>query len=113
MNWQILESVGQLQEVLKESANKPVFIFKHSTRCSISSTALSRLERMWDDDADTSKLTPYYLDLISHRDVSKEIAEVLHVEHQSPQLILIKDGKSIYDTSHMGINYGELMAQAD
>jgi bacillithiol system protein YtxJ len=113
MNWQILQSVGQLQEVLKESESKPVFIFKHSTRCSISSTALSRLERMWDDDIDTNKLTPYYLDLIANRDVSNKIEEVLHVVHQSPQLILIKDGKSIYDTSHMGINYGELMAQAD
>lgn len=68
---------------------------------------------MWDDDADTNKLTPYYLDLIANRDVSNKIEEVLHVEHQSPQLILIKNGKSIYDTSHMGINYGELMAQAD
>ncbi len=113
MNWQELSSVQQLEEILKESENKPVFIFKHSTRCSISSTALSRLERMWDDVADTEKLTPYYLDLIKNRDISNKIEEVLNVQHESPQLILIKDRISIYDTSHMGINYGELMAQAN
>lgn len=82
-------------------------IFKHSTRCSISSMALDRLERSW-SDTEMQALQPYFLDLISYRDTSGEVARVLQVEHQSPQLLLLKNGEVVYHTSHMGISYQQL-----
>jgi bacillithiol system protein YtxJ len=50
------------------------------------------------------EITPYFLDLLNHRDISNEIASKFEVVHQSPQLLLIKNGKSIYNTSHENID---------
>ncbi|SFG60886.1 bacillithiol system redox-active protein YtxJ [Pontibacter chinhatensis] len=103
MNWHPLTSVEQLEEILEESKNTPVVIFKHSTSCSISSTAKSRLERQW-NGAGLDHVKPYYLDLLSYRPVSNEVAELLQVQHESPQLLLVQDGVCTYDASHLGIN---------
>lgn len=110
MDWIKLEEAAQLQEIKKKSEEKPVMIFKHSTRCSISSMALERLRRNWKTE-DFDKITPYYLDLISYRDISNQIAQEFGVFHQSPQIILVKDGKAFYDTSHMGISYPDIMSR--
>lgn len=107
MNWHPLTSVEQLDEVIQESKSTPVVIFKHSTACSISSTAKSRLERQW-QGAGLDHVKPYYLDLLSYRPVSNEIAEVLHVRHESPQLLLIQDGMCTYDASHLSISVDAL-----
>lgn len=105
MNWTELKTIETLDEIKNSvSHQKQVLIFKHSTRCSISSMALGRLERSWNEEEMTS-VEPYFLDLIQHRDISNKIAEVFEVPHQSPQVILIKDGKAVYDDSHMGISY--------
>ncbi len=96
----------QLEEVLHESKSEPVVIFKHSTRCSISSVAKSRLESNW--DFDIKQLPIYYLDLISYRNISNLIADNFEIEHESPQLILIKNGKCIYHQSHMSISVSDL-----
>ena len=109
MNWLELSNESQLNEIIEDSKNAPVLIFKHSTRCSISSMAINRLERAWKEGA---KLKPYYLDLIRYRDISNLIATKLGVEHQSPQAIVIKDGKAIYNNSHMGISFNELEGAA-
>jgi bacillithiol system protein YtxJ len=111
MNWNKLENLTQLDEIIKESQDRSVMIFKHSTSCSISSMALNRLSRNWKTE-DSEKVTPYYLDLISFREISNKIADQFGVYHQSPQVILIKEGKATYDNSHMGINYQEIMDQA-
>lgn len=103
MNWHPLTSAEQLNTVIEESNNTPVVIFKHSTSCSISSTAKSRLERQW-QGAGVDHVKAYYLDLLRYRPVSNEIAEVFHVQHQSPQLLLIQDGMCTYDASHLGIS---------
>ncbi len=101
INWIPLTSVDQLDEIITESKDKQILIFKHSTRCSISRMALKQFEREFDLD---TKVKAYFLDLIAHRDVSNEIASRFNVVHQSPQLLLIKDGKSIYDVSHSDID---------
>jgi bacillithiol system protein YtxJ len=87
------------------SHQQPVAIFKHSTRCSISRMALKQFENEFDMEG---IVTPYFLDLINHRDISNEIATRFEVYHQSPQLLLIKEGKSIYDASHSDIDAVEL-----
>lgn len=106
MNWNQLTSKEQLDIIKEESKTQKVLIFKHSTRCSISSMAKNRLEREWKIGEEALK--PYYLDLIAFRDVSNNIAEQFNVPHQSPQVLVIDNGNCIYDTSHMGIRYGEL-----
>ena len=105
INWTELTDILQLQEIEAISNEKPVVIFKHSTRCSISRMALKQFEKEYDLD---ETVHAYFLDLIAHRDVSNEIASRFNVYHESPQLILIKNGKAIYDVSHSGIDAADL-----
>jgi len=109
MNWHKLTSEEQLEELKKESATQPVLIFKHSTRCSISASTLNRLERNWSAD-DMKNVKAYYLDLLNFRSVSNAIESVLGVEHQSPQAILIKNGKASWNASHYDISYDDIKA---
>jgi len=106
INWVELSDISQLNEISSSSEEKPVVIFKHSTRCSISRMVLKQLENEYDYKDD--EVTPYFLDLLSHRDISNEIANRFGVMHQSPQMIVIKGGKAIYDNSHDGIHAEDL-----
>lgn len=111
MNWKKLEEISQIEDIKEESNHQPIMIFKHSTRCSISAMAWDRLKRNWKDE-DSQKIKPYYLDLISYREISNAIAKEFGVYHESPQVIIIKDGRATYNNSHMGINYQEILSQA-
>lgn len=107
MNWIELQNENQLQEIKERSNQKPQLIFKHSTRCSISGVAKSRLERaQTPENADF-----YYLDLIRYRDISNKVAETFNVYHESPQVLLIKNGECVYDESHSGISMDEIAEQ--
>ncbi len=108
MNWNKLQDNAQLAQIRQESAEQPVLIFKHSTRCSISSTALSRMERNWSNSVG---IKPYYLDLIAFRSVSGQVADEFGVDHQSPQVLLIQNGECIYDASHFEISFDDLKQQ--
>ncbi|SNR37324.1 bacillithiol system redox-active protein YtxJ [Flavobacterium sp. ov086] len=101
VNWIELTDIAQLMEIEAISNAKPVVIFKHSTRCSISRMALKQFEREYDLN---ETVDAYFLDLIANREVSNEIANKFSVYHESPQLILIKNGKAIYDVSHSDID---------
>lgn len=107
INWNKLNREDQIQDLIEASKQKPVVIFKHSTSCSISATAKGRLERQW-GEADSQLIQPYYLDLLAFRPVSNLVARTFEVEHESPQLLLIRDGKCVYDASHMGIRLEEV-----
>jgi bacillithiol system protein YtxJ len=109
MNWNLLTSHAQLAEIDQASQAQPILIFKHSTRCGISSTALSRLERSWKPDSDR-KLKPYFLDLLAHRPLSDEVAARYGVVHESPQVLVIKNGACIYSAAHLVISYGDLFS---
>ncbi len=106
MNWNTLTNEEQLDNIFKLSFTKPQVIFKHSTRCSISTVAKTRLDKSSVDTIDF-----YYLDLIANRNLSNLIAEKLNVHHESPQVILIQNGNSIYDESHSSINIDDLAAE--
>ncbi|MCT4580291.1 MAG: bacillithiol system redox-active protein YtxJ [Flavobacteriales bacterium] len=101
INWKQLNTEQQLKQIIEESYTIPVALFKHSTRCSISSMAKTRLERAWDLELD--QISIYYLDLLAYRNVSDAIAATFDVAHQSPQLILVKNGKVVYHASHSSI----------
>jgi bacillithiol system protein YtxJ len=105
MNWIQLTDLGQLNEISLLSNEKPIIIFKHSTRCSISRMALKQFENEF---VSKDEVEAYFLDLLEHRDISNEIATRFNVYHQSPQLLLIKEGKSVYDVSHSDIDALEL-----
>jgi bacillithiol system protein YtxJ len=107
MNWNQLIEVEQLETIKEESYNYPVLILKHSTTCSISGTALNRLERNWKQEK-VGELKPYYLDLLRYRPISNEIANLFKVEHQSPQVLIIQNGECVYNASHFDISFAEL-----
>ena len=108
MNWIELADESQIEQIKAESADHPVVIFKHSTRCSISAMAKNRLERV----AQTEGVSFYYLDLIRYRSLSNLIAETFGVTHESPQVIMIRKGECIYDESHNGITMDEIAEAA-
>lgn len=109
MNWIPLQTEQQLDEIISKSSESPKVIFKHSTRCSISSMAKNRLDKSNQPEG----IDFYYLDLLSHRNISNKIASVFHVPHQSPQVLVIKNGKSVYNESHSGIRMDDIEEQAN
>lgn len=111
MNWNTLTSIQDLDLLDNESQNRKVMILKHSIRCSISDAALSRLTRKWKEE-NTELVKPYYLDLITHRDVSNAIAERYKLRHESPQVLVISKGQCIFSQTHMAINLDEILEAA-
>ena len=108
MSWIQLNLSDQLDDIIEQSKYTPQVIFKHSTRCSISIMAISRLER----EPMPEGMSFYYLDLLSYRELSNLIAEKFNVEHQSPQILLIKNGQCTYEETHSAISMDELLVQA-
>lgn len=104
MQWTKLTDLQQLDEIFHESTEQKILIFKHSTRCSTSRAMLDRLERNWKED-EMQTVKPYFLDLLSYRQISNAIAEKFNVEHESPQVLIIQNGDAIYHASHTSINY--------
>jgi len=104
--WHVLSKMDQLDEILEESKTKPVAIFKHSTRCGISRGVLKLLEKNYNLTDDQLKL--YYLDLLQNRDISNKIAARFNVHHESPQMIVIKNGVVVHHDSHHAIEASHL-----
>lgn len=107
MEFKPLQSEAQLENIA--SAQGANIIFKHNTTCPISKSVKRKLEQ--DVDVLPADAPFYILDLLEHRDISDSIAEKFNVEHESPQLLLIKDGKCIYNQSLYNIS-AEETAQA-
>ena len=99
--WINLNSLSQLDEIEEKSKTKTQVIFKHSTRCGISRMVINQFVDAYDVDVN---LDLYYLDLLSYRDVSNEVGYKFQVMHQSPQLLIIKNGVTVVDESHGAIN---------
>ena len=104
MNWKNLENETELENLVSFSYTKPQVIFKHSTRCSISTIAKNRIDKVDSTDIDFN-----YLDLIAHRSLSNLIAQKFNVHHESPQVLLIKNGECIFDESHNSIYFQEIV----
>jgi len=102
MNWKFLSSENDFDKALEESVTKIVAVFKHSTRCPVSSMAKRQLERDWQHSDE--EVSSYFLDLIRYRNVSNYIAETSKIIHQSPQLIVFKNREVIYHASHHQID---------
>lgn len=100
--WKQLTTDDQLPTIVKESSEKPAFIFKHSTTCGISKMTLRQFEKAYDYTEE--EVSPYFLDLLANRELSSEVANFFKVQHESPQLLVIKDGKVVFHTSHESIS---------
>jgi len=99
MKWKTITEEKQLDDIIKESAAKPVVIYKHSTTCPVNADAKNRLEHAEQPD----NIDFYYLDLLAYRSISNEIANRFKVTHKSPQVLLIQNGECVYNESHMKI----------
>lgn len=104
MNWNKLRTHEQITQIKTESKDVPVLIFKHSTRCNISQATLDRLERNWKEE-ELPPMKLYFLDLLSYRQISDLIASEFDVWHESPQVLIIKNERSTFDSSHFDISY--------
>lgn len=109
MNWINLVTEEQLTKIKELSVIQPQVIFKHSTRCSISSVAKNRLEKSVAPEG----VDFYYLDLLNYRNISNKIAEEFSVYHESPQILLIKNGECVYDESHGGIMMDSIIEETE
>ena len=109
MNWIPLLNEQQLEEIKTNSASRPQVIFKHSSRCSVSSMARNRLDK----NTFPEGIDFYFLDILNHRNISNKIASDFQVYHESPQVLLISKGSCVYDESHSGIHMDEITANAE
>lgn len=105
--WKSLDKMQQLDEIEEKSQNQLVVVFKHSTRCPISRMALSMFQRdfnrEWDEEVEV-----YVLDLLRYRSLSDEVAARFQVWHESPQLLLIKNGEPVFHSSHATISAAQI-----
>src|SRR5215213_5385494 len=105
MHWIHLTDEEQLKQIMTKSQIRPQVIFKHSTRCSISAVALQRLQKV----SQPTDIDFYFLDLLSNRSLSNKVADVFKVPHESPQVLVIRNGDCVYEESHMGISMNEIV----
>lgn len=105
MNWSVLTTEEQLNDLIAKSHDRPQIIFKHSTRCSISQVVKTRLER----SEVPAHIDFHYLDLLSHRSLSSQISDDLNVDHESPQVLLIQNGSCVFNESHLAIQMEDFL----
>lgn len=101
--WENLEDIKTLDQIITDSMDHPVIIYKHSTTCSLNSVKIKELTNSWGDLSTEKKMDFYYLDLLAYRSISNEIEEKFGVRHESPQLLVFNKGKITHHTSHMGV----------
>ena len=100
--WNNIESEEDLAKAIEKSYSKKIAIFKHSTSCFISKTVLKNFEKEIENI--DQKVELYILDLLANRTISKKISSDFVISHESPQLIVIENGKAIDNASHQDIS---------
>ena len=111
INWIPITSPEQIREIQERSKEIPCLIFKHSTSCSISALARHRLENAW--DLNDNQVEVYFLNILRYRAISNQLAEDYEVWHESPQILLIRDEKCHYHSSHLDISVNQIKEQLE
>ncbi|MCE4064573.1 bacillithiol system redox-active protein YtxJ [Chryseobacterium gleum] len=106
--WKKIESEEDLARAIEDSFQKKIAIFKHSTSCFISRTVLKNFEKEVENSE--QPVNVYYLDLLAHRPVSNKIATDFEIRHESPQLIVIENGKAVNNASHQDISLSQIVS---
>ncbi|WP_235288072.1 bacillithiol system redox-active protein YtxJ [Paenibacillus tarimensis] len=110
--WKEITTLDEWEQLKQQSAERQVLLLKHSTRCPVSTSALEEYESYLAGNPNAN--TDYYLvKVIESRPVSNQVAEDLGVTHASPQIILFKDGKSVWNTSHWSVTNKHITAVLD
>ena len=107
LEWKHLVHSNQLQEILEQSENTPQLIFKYSSRCGLSDMMLRRMEEQWESEG-LNGIEPLFLDILSYRSISNAIEHQFDVLHESPQILVVKQGECVYSASHTRINLEEV-----
>jgi bacillithiol system protein YtxJ len=107
MDWIELTDESQIKDIAEFSKTGTAVVYKHSHRCATCTMALDRLERSW-KDSEMANAKPFFVNVINARSLSNKISETFGVRHESPQILVIKDGKCVYNASHLGITYEEV-----
>lgn len=100
--WKVIRSEEDLESAVRESLEKKVAIFKHSTSCYISKMVLRNFEH--EVEKSDKEVSYYFLDLLANRSLSNRIAEDFKITHQSPQLIVLEKGRAVNNASHQSIS---------
>ncbi|MEM9887521.1 MAG: bacillithiol system redox-active protein YtxJ [Bacteroidota bacterium] len=108
MDWIDLSTPKQIQDIQEKSSAVPCLIYKHSTTCSISMMARMRLERAWAFEKE--EVLPYFLNVLDYRSLSDAVSDTFHIEHESPQILLIRDGSCVHQASHFDIDLKAVQA---
>lgn len=108
MNWINLERLEQIDEIMEKSNQVTCLIFKHSTSCNMSAMAKFKLEEDW--GFNETELVPFMVDILQYKTISNAISERFQEYHQSPQVLLIKEGESFYEESHLDISVEDIEA---
>ncbi len=106
MNWINIKNTEQITAIATQSKTTPCLIFKHSMTCNMSAMAKFRLEEDW--NFNENELIPYFVDILQFKKVSNEISDYFQEYHQSPQILIIKDGYCIYEESHLDISVEDI-----
>ncbi|MGO4709796.1 bacillithiol system redox-active protein YtxJ [Chryseobacterium sp. 2TAF14] len=108
--WNTIKSEEDLEKAVQKSYENRIAIFKHSTSCFISKTVLKNFEKeIENSEAQNQNVSFYFLDLLAFRPISNKIAEDFEIRHESPQLIVIENGKAISNASHQGISLSQVL----
>jgi bacillithiol system protein YtxJ len=105
--WKYIQSEEDLKKAIEHSFNQRIAIFKHSTSCFISKTVLKNFEKEIENSDRKPEL--YFLDLLAHRSISNKIAADLNIRHESPQLLVIENGKVVNSASHQHISADQIV----
>jgi len=103
VQWKNLTDLNQLDEILNDRTGQKQLLFKHSTRCGVSTMTKRQFEKEWPEE-ENEDINVWYLDLLNHREISNAIAEKTGVYHQSPQVITLVNGEVRYDASHSEVS---------
>ncbi|HOJ70137.1 MAG TPA: bacillithiol system redox-active protein YtxJ [Candidatus Hydrogenedentes bacterium] len=99
--WTEITTPETLETILSRQGDLPVLLFKHSTRCPISARALRAVESWLAEHPNL--VHPCRILVVEHRAVSNLAAERLGIRHESPQAMLLRDGRVVWHASHLSI----------
>lgn len=106
--WKSLSSAAEFDALLQSSF--AFLIFKHSSRCGISAMVKRRFQSSWEENPDNPV---YLIDVIRDRELSQHIARTTGVQHESPQVIAVRDGHVAYEASHSGVSASQAKASLE
>lgn len=107
--FQEINSIAALKDVIQQSDKQPVLFFKHSNTCGISQRAFGEFERYL-DSPESLAVRNYVIVVQTAREVSNELARLTAIQHESPQAILVHGGKAVWNDSHMALKTDRLKA---